>query len=110
MSCLHVCPACSRHVRANEPACPFCALVLPADFSVCARATRPPPSRPLTRASLVLMGATALAACGKSTGAPTGPPAVQGDAGAGPIEMPVAVYGPAPVADAGEPPIVPQPE
>ena len=115
MSCLHVCPSCARHVRSEETTCPFCDASLPEDFRVCGepRAT----GRPLTRAAFLLMSATALTACGKTTGAGGGadiygpPPVdVRPDASAKtqnepppptPHEQPVAVYGPAPVADAG---------
>jgi hypothetical protein len=112
MSCLHVCPSCGRHVRSSETTCPFCDVALPDDFGVCGepRAT----GRPLTRAAFILMSATALTACGKSAapgGGETpgggaeiyGPPpvVVQPDAGTSVREMPVSVYGPAPVADAG---------
>lgn len=117
MSCLHVCPSCERHVRSVETTCPFCDVTLPDDFGTCGepRAT----GRPLTRAAFILMSATALTACGKSTGGAGGgaeiygpPPVdVRPDAGAKmqnqpptPQGEPVSVYGPAPVADAGAPP------
>jgi hypothetical protein len=116
MSCLHVCPSCERHIRSVETSCPFCDVALPEDFGVCdePRAT----GRPLTRAAFILMSATALTACGKSTGPGTGPGGgaeiygpppvdVRPDAGP-PQEMPVTVYGPAPVADGGAVPLEPK--
>jgi hypothetical protein len=77
------CPACRRHVRADETACPFCASAMPADFV-------PPPRPvvravgPLTRSAVLFLGATA---CGGSV-APSEP-------------VPVVFYGPA-VVDAGD--------
>lgn len=104
MSCLHVCPSCARHVRSDETSCPFCERLLPEDFAVCgpARAT----DRPLTRAALVLMSATALTACGKTSTSSPGsgvdiygpaPVDVRADSGATEAQMPVAVYGPPPM-------------
>jgi hypothetical protein len=117
MSCLHLCPACERHVRSVETTCPFCDATLPEDFGVCAepRAT----GRPLTRAAFILMSATALTACGKSAGPGVGPGGGAEIYGPPPVDVrpdasattqnqpppptpqpePVAVYGPAPVAD-----------
>lgn len=124
MSCLHVCPSCERHVRSVETICPFCDATLPDDFGVCGepRGT----GRPLTRAAFILMSATALTACGKTAGPGAGPGGgaeiygpppvdVRPDASATnenqPVPRPeaVAVYGPAPVADAGDPMVVPAP-
>lgn len=118
MSCLHLCPSCARHIRAEETSCPFCATVLPDDFGVCTE-PRAAAGRPLTRAALVLMTATAITACGKSGSSdPTSPgsgvdiygPAPVADAGrAEPAPLPVAVYGPPPIADAGVEPTPPAP-
>lgn len=64
MNDLVPCPACSRHVRKNETACPFCATEL-------SLAHLPPPALPrsrLGRAATFAFGATlagaALVACG----------------------------------------------
>ncbi len=50
------CPACSRHVRATEPACPFCGA--PPPFG----APRPTVSARLTRVAAFSLGATLAAA------------------------------------------------
>lgn len=56
MSALHPCPACSRHVRATEATCPFCASALPA-----APPPRRAPPRRLGRAAVFAFGGAALA-------------------------------------------------
>jgi hypothetical protein len=66
------CPSCSRHVRAAESACPFCAAPLPAAF----RDFKPPapPRQRLSRAALFALGAaTATTACGGTTSASPSP-------------------------------------
>jgi hypothetical protein len=55
---LLACPSCSRHVRATESACPFCAGSIPASFRDLP-APRPP-GRRLSRAALYAIGATSL--------------------------------------------------
>jgi hypothetical protein len=69
---LSACPRCSRHVRIDEPACPFCRAELPAHFA--APAALRPAGR-LNRAALMALrmgaiGATA-AACGGTVAAGT---------------------------------------
>jgi hypothetical protein len=65
---LAACPACARHVRVDEPHCPFCRVELSAAF----RAQTPPasPAKRLNRAALyaLRMGAISMAAtaCGGS--------------------------------------------
>jgi hypothetical protein len=60
------CPACARHVRVNEPACPFCKEALPAAFRGEARPEAPRVR--LARAALFALGTgTAALACGSST-------------------------------------------
>ena len=113
MTCLHVCPSCTRHVRSTETTCPFCDAVLPEDFGVCGEPRAK--GRPLTRAAFVLMSATALTACGKTAGPSNAGPGVDvhPDAGANMQnqmdasvrEMPLTVYGPPPTSDAGAVPI-----
>lgn len=59
---LVACPACSRHVRAGEAACPFCAASLAGVAPPRRRA-----NRPLTRLALVAGVALAGTACGPSS-------------------------------------------
>ena len=63
---LAACPACARHVRVNEPACPFCRVALPP--SLRAVSAQPLPSVRLSRAALYAMRAGAISvtavACG----------------------------------------------
>jgi hypothetical protein len=73
------CPSCSRHVRATESTCPFCATSLAID--------PPAPAvigERLGRAALFAFGAalaTNAAACGTATVPPGDDAAVHGDAG-----------------------------
>jgi hypothetical protein len=70
---LRSCPACSRHVRLSELACPFCGLGLDEAFRVAP--TQRAPSGRLSRAALVAFGASGLvasSACG--TTAASNPP------------------------------------
>ena len=64
MASLEPCPQCARHVRVGGMTCPFCGA------SIAALSSRPlqvvPVERGLTRAALVLMGAAAVVACGKT--------------------------------------------
>jgi len=63
---LAACPACARHVRVDEPVCPFCHARLPPSFRE--RTTPPPPATRLSRAALYALRAGALSvttvACG----------------------------------------------
>ncbi len=67
------CPACSRHVRVSEHACPFCGEALPAAL----RTVQPP--RPQARVKRAVLYASAFAlttGCGGATSAtPDGAPA-----------------------------------
>jgi hypothetical protein len=123
---LHPCESCARHIRAAEAACPFCGVAV---TDVAPPAARGPMARPMSRAALLFMSATATAGCSSSepvalygpavidsgadtgeaiedSGAETGAPAV--DSGpasvdSGPSEFDgglIAAYGPAPY-DAG---------
>jgi len=61
---LLACPSCARHVRADEPSCPFCASAMP-DERRQAPAPRGP-TRRMTRNALYVFGlasVTATAAC-----------------------------------------------
>lgn len=120
--CMHPCPSCARHVRSYETACPFCEARLPGECTLpddVGAEPRSPGGRPLTRAALVLMGATAITACGKSgandpaahgSAVDIYGPAPVADAGlAEPPPLPVAVYGPPPIADAAVDPSEPPP-
>jgi hypothetical protein len=82
---LRPCPACARHVRAVESACPFCAAALVPEGP-----TAPRPEGPrLSRSAMLLLGSAALAeACQRS--AP-----VANVYGAPPPPTPVADAGPA---------------
>jgi hypothetical protein len=98
---LQPCVACSQHIRVDERACPFCNAELPENFGDDARA-RVSRTRPMSRAAILFVGATAAAACGGSTETGTGS---SGDAsthedgsaadGSG-IDGAVVLYGPAP--------------
>jgi hypothetical protein len=72
------CPGCARHIRRDETACPFChrAVAFEACDGNCQTSLAP------SRAAVLFIGATALAACGKENG--------------GGSEV-VAVYGPPPM-------------
>ncbi len=65
---LAACPACARHVRLDEPSCPFCRAPLPSSFR---ETTAPPRSATrLSRAALYALGVGTLSmssvACGGS--------------------------------------------
>ncbi len=109
---LLACPACARHVRVDEGACPFCRAALPSWFP---DTTLPrTPSERLSRAALHALRLSALsvttAACGGSVGVPVSgaPPddaalldeTASGRDGAGPdVSFGMPAYG-APIADA----------
>ena len=105
---LLACPACARHVRITEAACPFCGGVLEsARLSFTARAA---PTERLSRAALVAFGVGTLAVatgCGGVVSGTTGQetPDAQAPVDAhlpdGNFTVP---YGVAPPFDAGEPP------
>jgi hypothetical protein len=97
---LAACPSCARHVRVNEPACPFCRVELPSSF----RAVQAPlsPAKRLSRAALYALrvgtlSATAVACGGQFSAAERDNDGAPDESG-GTV---VAVYGaPIPV-DAG---------
>ncbi|MGO9836211.1 MAG: hypothetical protein ACLP1X_18580 [Polyangiaceae bacterium] len=64
------CPACARHLRVTEAACPFCGLALPSSFRELK--APPPPATRLSRAALYALRVSALSvttvACGGSIG------------------------------------------
>ena len=117
---LRACPACARHVRVSEEACPFCRSALSDSFR--ASAAPQAPGARLTRAALFAFGTGTLSlapvlapGCSSSSVPPMvngvdaaygGPPIDSGPSpsadsayGAPPFDGPVPVYG-APV-DAG---------
>lgn len=64
MQPLQTCPSCSRHIKVDEAACPFCGAPTPEGFASTAR--RPVPfSAPLSRAAILFLGAAS--ACGSSS-------------------------------------------
>jgi hypothetical protein len=120
---LRPCLGCSRHVRANEAACPFCATPR-AELADEERVLSPLAGR-VTRAAIVFAGATAIAACGgskddtssassasstggtsgssgKGSSGTSGTSGTSGSSGSnGDTSGNVALYGPAPVDDGG---------
>jgi hypothetical protein len=97
---LAACPGCARHVRVNEPACPFCRAELPSSF----RAVQAPlsPAKRLSRAALYALRVGTLSATAVACGGQFS--AADRDNDGGPDESGgtvVAVYGaPIPI-DAG---------
>jgi hypothetical protein len=96
---LQQCPSCSRHIKTEEAACPFCGHATPQGFSELVRPKGPPA---LSRAAVLFMSATAVTglaaplACGSSsTGGGNEVDSGQHDSGG-----PVAAYGPA-IIDSG---------
>ena len=91
---LHPCPACARHIKIRETACPFCgACVTPREESIA------PAVRVAGRAAIVFATAAAITgtACGKKDAPPTPPAADASDmTSSGTV---VAVYGPPPQWD-----------
>jgi hypothetical protein len=102
------CPACGRHVRVSEHACPFCTAEL-GDSLRAAPGPRPITSR-LGRAALFALGASSMSvavACGPSAPAPVAPvyggPPVTPAPGAGePTPADAGTSTLAPVQDSGE--------
>ena len=99
-ACLFPCPGCARHIRTDERACPFCGAATPEGFGACAKPALTGPV--LSRAAVLFMGATAVAACSGTVAAPGGggDSGSSGDSPSSADSMPVALYGPGPVRDA----------
>lgn len=107
---LAACPACVRHVRVDETACPFCGAVLGASF-----AGSPEPVRPavrLSRAALAAFGAgtfgivTACSSVGSMPpygASPIIPPPSLDDSGANPVDSSTTTLDAPEPADAGRP-------
>ncbi len=81
------CPACARHIKVEEGACPFCGARTPEGF---ANVVRPRVAAPLSRAAILFVSATAVTGAALATGCGS-----SSDAG------PVVLYGPAPIVDSG---------
>src|SRR5690349_16387146 len=110
------CPSCSRHVRTNEPSCPFCKVVLPESL---ADAVVPGTTPRLSRAAAIAFTASlAVTGCGGTQAqlAPTDSGTKDGSSGSdattdGPsddggylVHYGAPPYGlPPPPIDAGEP-------
>jgi len=107
MASLVPCPACARHVRANESSCPFCATAIGA---VPERVLSPAPSdRLLARVAVTFAAAaaTALTACGKE---PTDKPVPAPTNTMNTDNLPAPAYGPPPVMpEAAAPDFAPAP-
>jgi hypothetical protein len=81
MSELIPCPACHRHVKSDEPACPFCQTAL-SPGRACAGGCSGPTAARLAKAALVAAGAALLgAACQSHSPAPPYGTVPQFDAG-----------------------------
>ena len=100
---LVACPSCSRHVRVDERACPFCGVELPAAFAESPAA--PSPTVRLSRAALYAVGVGALSltaaqACGGTVAGGKGDAGSGSDASTqdGNVAVP---YGLPPPVDAG---------
>lgn len=79
------CSACSRHVKTNEPVCPFCreprlATAEPRAMDLS------PTAQGLSRGALLLAGVAVIAACGKETAPPQ-------------RQLAVALYGAPPIVE-----------
>jgi hypothetical protein len=78
LDCLVVCPACGRHIRSGETACPFCAADVTGIAMRCAKRTVS--GEGLSRAALLALVAAGVDVTGCSTtpqadyGAPCAPP------------------------------------
>lgn len=97
MSALVPCPACSRHVRASEAACPFCSAELPS--SLAARAVPAAPRRLERLAAFTFAATVAVTGCslaGDSESEDTG----KADDELGSYQP---MYGMPPRVDAGKP-------
>lgn len=97
------CPACARHVRVRESACPFCAAALPADF---ASHVAPDLGARLSRSAIAALATAVLgAACARE--APATVPAPEPTSGGGVVQGPIGAPTPipqprvVPVEDAG---------
>jgi hypothetical protein len=98
---LAACPACDRHVRVDEPTCPFCQVGLPPSFRE--RTAPPPPAARLSRAALYALRVGALSATTVACGGALGTGGSEKDSGssnAAPIND--AAYGGPPPDASGQ--------
>jgi hypothetical protein len=79
---LAACPGCARHIRINEPECPFCRAELPSSFRQVQ--APPPPVKRLSRAALYALRASALSATAAACGGQFS--AAEADKDSGPVE------------------------
>jgi len=98
------CPSCTRHVRVREQACPFCSVGLPPSFAATPAPRRTAAVR-LGRAALYAVGGTLTVACGSSTVAIYGAPAVDASMDAADSGQSAALYGAAPAYGASALPV-----
>ena len=89
---LSVCPSCARHVRVDEPICPFCHARLPPSFR---EVTVPqPPATRLSRVALYALRAGALSVTTVASGGTVSLGCSDGDSGRGnPMSIIDASYG-----------------
>jgi hypothetical protein len=110
MTQLAPCPTCSRHVRRDEGACPFCETTLPASFA--RPVARPRPPRAVGRAVAFAfgVGAATVATGGcadteeavQDAGPPdAGPPDADTPDGSTPDSGSIPIYAAAPTEDVG---------
>lgn len=92
---LRPCPACTRHVRVSETACPFCGGTLPSEFGA-AVSLRPPPPRGISRAARYAVSATSIAVAGIAGVPVAGCSSSSGNGQDAGEELPAVFYGCAP--------------
>jgi hypothetical protein len=99
-SALAPCPACARHVRVHEPACPFCSAALPSSFRQLV--APPPPATRLSRAALYALRVGVLSSAAVACGGSLSTGGSEKDSGQDDTEsLPDASYGGPPPAEAG---------
>jgi hypothetical protein len=94
------CPACARHVRVHEPACPFCRAALPSSFRQLV--APPPPATRLSRAALYALRVGVLSSAAVACGGSLSPGGSEKDSGQDDsASLPDASYGGPPPGEAG---------
>lgn len=98
---LAACPACSRHVRLDEPSCPFCRAQLPSSFRETTAPPRPAPR--LSRAALYALRVGTLSISTVACGGSLGTSGNERDSGqAGPASVGEAAYSGPPIGASEE--------